>query len=93
MTQQSPWRAFPLTAAIALAGGLIFAALHAPLPWVLGPMSACAAAAAGGAKVALSANLRTPMVGLLGAYLGSRFDWATVAMMAANPWTAAGLLG
>ncbi len=56
-----------------LAGGLLFAALGLPLPWVLGPMAATLLASALGLPVAVPPLLRRAALLLLGALLGADF--------------------
>jgi len=55
------------------AGGAVFVALGAPLPWILGSMTACAAASLAGLPVAAGSATRRPMAAVIGVVLGSAF--------------------
>lgn len=55
------------------AGGSVFAALDLPLPWMLGSMAACTAAALSGWNPAMPAPLRAVMIAVLGVMLGAAF--------------------
>lgn len=62
-------------AAIAVggAGGALFAAIGMPLPWVLGSMTACAAASIARWPIQASSVTRRPMAAVIGTMLGSSF--------------------
>jgi len=62
-----------LSLVIGTAGGWLFYTLNMPLPWMMGSMFFVAVATIAGAPVALSLPLRTSMVAVLGALLGSAF--------------------
>nr|WP_237713898.1 AbrB family transcriptional regulator [Novosphingobium sp. Rr 2-17] len=64
------------------AGGAVFWAIGAPLPWVLGSMTACAAGSIAGLPVQASAATRRPMAAVLGVVLGSTFHPGLVAQAA-----------
>jgi membrane AbrB-like protein len=64
---------FVLALAVGAAGGLMFAWIGAPLPWVLGAMTACAVASVGGLPVAAGPATRRPMAAVIGVALGSSF--------------------
>lgn len=59
--------------AVGGAGGLFFWWLHAPLPWVVGSMAACAITSVAGAPIQASAATRRPMAAVIGVVLGSSF--------------------
>lgn len=65
--------ALVLAMALGGAGGALFAALHLPLPWMLGSMSACTLASLCGARPSVPYRLRALMIGVLGIMLGSAF--------------------
>jgi uncharacterized protein len=60
---------------IGTGGGLLFSYLHLPLPWMLGPMTACAIASMFRVPVAAHARIRPPMTVVIGILLGTRFKW------------------
>lgn len=64
---------FAAAIAIGAAGGALFAAIGAPLPWVLGSMAACALASIVRLPVAAGAATRRPMAAVIGVVLGSSF--------------------
>ncbi|KQM21123.1 monooxygenase [Sphingomonas sp. Leaf24] len=66
------------------AGGAIFAAVGAPLPWVLGSMAACAVASIAGLPIAASGATRRPMAAVIGLVLGSSFHPGLIAL--AREW-------
>lgn len=72
-----------LIAALALAvlGGAVFAWLRLPLPWMLGAMTASAAATFAGLRFEMPHALRVPMLGVLGVLLGSGFTTDVAAGM------------
>jgi membrane AbrB-like protein len=59
--------------ALGAAGGALFWAVGAPLPWVLGAMTACAAGSIAGLPIAASSATRRPMSAVIGVVLGSAF--------------------
>ncbi|ATP20707.1 MULTISPECIES: AbrB family transcriptional regulator [Sphingobium] len=59
--------------AVGAAGGALFWSIHAPLPWVLGSMAACAVASVAGLPIQASAATRRPMAAVIGVVLGSSF--------------------
>lgn len=63
-------------------GGGLFWAIGAPLPWVLGSMTACAAGGIAGMPVQASAATRRPMAAVLGVVLGSTFHPGLAAQVA-----------
>ncbi|MGE5548229.1 MAG: AbrB family transcriptional regulator [Solirubrobacterales bacterium] len=67
------WRSWALALGVGAAGGVLFNALHLPLPWMLGSMTACTVAALSGVPVAVPRHLRSVMMGVLGLMLGSAF--------------------
>lgn len=66
-------RDWSLALAVGAGGGGLFALLTLPLPWMMGAMAACTAAALGGLPVRVPARLRTVMIAVLGLMLGSAF--------------------
>jgi membrane AbrB-like protein len=64
---------FVAAIAVGGAGGALFAAIHAPLPWVLGSMAACAIASIARLPIAASGATRRPMAAVIGVVLGSSF--------------------
>ena len=64
---------FVAAIAVGGAGGAIFAAIGAPLPWVLGSMAACAVASIVRLPIAASGATRRPMAAVIGVVLGSSF--------------------
>ncbi len=58
---------------VGAAGGALFAAMAAPLPWVLGSMAACALASIARLPVAAGAATRRPMAAVIGVVLGCSF--------------------
>ena len=67
------WPRMALAIGLGLACGLIAAQTAMPLPWMLGPMLGCGAAALLGAPVHAPAVLRRPVVTVIGVMLGSAF--------------------
>ena len=61
---------FAAAVTVGAAGGALFAALHAPLPWVLGSMAACALASIARLPVAAGPATRRPMAAVIGVVLG-----------------------
>jgi membrane AbrB-like protein len=68
-----PYRKFLAAMVLGLAGGWGFARLQLPLPWMLGPMTLCTAAALLRAPIAAPAVVRPPMVMVIGVLLGAGF--------------------
>lgn len=58
---------------VGTAGGLLFFAIAAPLPWVLGSMAACAIASIVRLPIAAGPATRRPMAAVIGVVLGSSF--------------------
>lgn len=69
------------TLALALAAALAFAALHTPLPWMLGPLLTCAAVTMLGAPTATHRALRNAGQWAIGTSLGLYFTPAVVAVL------------
>lgn len=69
--EQAPGLALAL--GLAAAGGVLFSWLNTPLPWMLGPMTACCLAAMAGAKLRAPVRIRPLMSAVLGIMLGSTF--------------------
>lgn len=68
-----PWGSWALALLLGGAGGALFFVLDLPLPWMLGSMTACTAAALSGWKPAVARPLRGVMIAVLGIMLGSAF--------------------
>lgn len=66
-------RRVALALALGAAGGALFAAVKAPLPWMLGAMAFTTVAALAGAGLAVPAWLRNSLLAVLGVMLGSAF--------------------
>ena len=67
------WRPVLLALGLGSLGGAAFFVADLPLPWMLGAMSACIAAALAGLKPAMAVPLRATMLAVLGVMLGSAF--------------------
>ncbi len=68
-----PYLRFALALLLGLCGGLVFKALNLPLPFMLGAMTVCTAAAILRAPIAAPAVIRPPMSAVIGVMLGSGF--------------------
>lgn len=75
---------FVAAIAVGAAGGALFAAIGAPLPWVLGSMAACAIASIARLPIAASGATRRPMAAIIGVVLGSSFHPGLIAL--AREW-------
>lgn len=82
-----------LTVAVAAAGGAAFAALGWPAAWLMGSMTATAAAALAGLRVGLPPTLREVAFVLLGISIGSSATPESVGAMRAWPGSIALLAG
>jgi membrane AbrB-like protein len=73
----------PVLVAIAIGagGGLLFAALQAPLPWMMGAMVATTVASMSGLPQAIPPWSRPPTIAVLGVLLGSSFTQEMVGRM------------
>jgi membrane AbrB-like protein len=81
-----------LTLALGVAGGALFAALHLPLPWLLGAVVFNMIGSFAGLRLGLSTYVRTPALTVLGVTIGSALTpdlvgraqdwWLTLAAMA-----------
>ena len=63
-----------VTAALGTAGGAAAAGVGMPLPWMLGPMSACVVAALAGLPLAAPQGLRPVVIPVIGVMLGAGFS-------------------
>jgi membrane AbrB-like protein len=81
---QHPWARLLLGAGIGGAGGALFAALHLPLPWLIGSLLAVAAARLSGVPAEASRHARNYGFIVVGVALGLYFTPATAALMLAN---------
>lgn len=64
---------FGLALTIGILGALIFIAMSLPLPWMLGPMTACLFAAAAGLPIVGLQQIRPVMMAVIGVLIGSNF--------------------
>lgn len=71
---QFPYRRFFLALGIGLVGALIFVYLNAPLPWMLGAMTATTVAALAGVRIAAPSVVRMPMILIVGVMVGATFS-------------------
>lgn len=69
-----PYRRFAFALVLGVIGGALFYWLRLPLPWMLGAMTLCTAAALWGAPVAAPGVIRSPMSAIIGVMLGSGFS-------------------
>lgn len=84
MTAASRWEVLrPILSAVLIgaAGGLLFRALHLPLPWMMGSMVATTVASMAGVPQALPTWSRPPTIAVLGVLLGSSFTREIAARM------------
>ncbi len=72
-TFRSQLPALALALVLAAIGGVLFSWMKTPLPWMLGPMTACCLAAIAGAKLRAPVQIRPLMSAVLGIMLGSTF--------------------
>ncbi|HMN81997.1 MAG TPA: AbrB family transcriptional regulator [Burkholderiaceae bacterium] len=81
---------FAVALSIALSGGALFAWLHSPLPWLIGPLIACGLANIFGAK--LQSPLLSRNVGqwVIGTALGLYFTAETLQRLATLLWPLVG---
>lgn len=75
------WR-LAATLLLAVAAGALAQALHAPLPWLIGPLLATAGASALGAPLAASRRLRNAGQWIIGTALGLYFTPAVLGVVA-----------
>ncbi|MEN5083880.1 AbrB family transcriptional regulator [Bosea sp. TWI1241] len=87
-----PWRRFLLALALGVLGGFLFVQGRLPLPWMLGSMVFCTAAAILRAPVAAPGVIRPPMTAVIGVLLGSGFRPDLVAQLPNWLPTLAGLV-
>jgi hypothetical protein len=87
-----PWRRFALALALGICGGWLFAYARLPLPWMLGSMVFCTAAAIARTPVAAPPVIRPPMSAVIGVMLGSGFKPEIVAQLPGWLPTLAGLV-
>jgi uncharacterized protein len=69
-----PYRRFAFALGLGALGGLLFAALRLPLPWMLGSMAFCTVGALFRAPIAAPDIVRPPMAAIIGVLLGSGFS-------------------
>lgn len=79
-------RRFATALAIALAAGALFAWLHTPLPWLIGPLLACGLASTLGAPLHSYAVSRNAGMWVIGTALGLYFTPEVVARLASLWW-------
>ena len=70
----APYGRVALGLAIGVAGGWLFMLLTMPLPWMLGSMAFCTAAAVMGAPIRAPARIRPYMIVVVGIMLGSGYS-------------------
>lgn len=88
-----PVRAFLPTLLVAVAGGVLFRLLDLPLPWMLGPLVACAVANLRGAGLRWPPLLRDYGQWVIGTVLGLYFTPAVVhQVIGLAPWIAIGVV-
>ena len=75
------WRRVLTSLAVGTAGGVAFAALGLPLPWMMGAMGATTLASMAGLPQTIPAWSRPPTIAVLGVLLGSGFTREMVARM------------
>ena len=75
---------FVAAMAVGGAGGALFLAIGAPLPWILGSMAACAVGSIAGLPIAAGNATRRPMAAVIGVVLGSSFHPGLLAL--AREW-------
>jgi membrane AbrB-like protein len=73
LNRPGPW---PIALALALGavGGALFAAIHVPLAWMLGPMIANMIAAVRGVPVLVPHQVRVVVLAIVGVFLGGSFS-------------------
>ena len=81
-----------LALVLGIAGGLLFQWLRLPLPWMLGPMTACTVAAILEAPIAAPQVIRQPMSSVIGVLLGATFGPSVFAHAGAWVGTILGLV-
>jgi uncharacterized protein len=83
----------PRTLLVAVPAGALASALGIPLPWVIGPLTACAAANVLGAALSCPRAARSAGQWVIGTALGLYFTPAVVSQVSAYaPWVAAGIV-
>lgn len=80
-----PYVRFLAALILGIAGGVLFYRAGLPLPWMLGPMTACTIAALLRAPIAAPSVLRPPMSAVIGVMLGAAFSPDLLAQVAT--WT------
>jgi uncharacterized protein len=76
-----PYLKLSLALTLGVAGGFLFKWLRLPLPWMLGPMTACTLAALMRWPIAAPAIVRQPMSAVIGVLLGATFSPAVFAQV------------
>lgn len=87
-----PYRRFALALALGGLGGWLFVQARLPLPWMLGSMVFCTAAALIKLRVAAPPVIRPPMTAVIGVMLGASFKPDVVAQLPNWLPTLAGLV-
>ena len=82
-----PWLRTAAALALGAVAALVFAALGAPLPWLIGPLLATAAASMAGAPLTAAPSLRNAGQVLIGTALGLDFTPQVVALVVSH-WAA-----
>jgi len=80
------------TLLVGAAGGYLFSRLHAPLPWMMGSLTACTLAALAGVRLFMPNTLRRVWMVVLGVMLGAAFAPDTLDRLAGWAGVFAGML-
>lgn len=72
-------------------GGLLFAVLGLPLPWMLGALSATIALAMAGVRLQVPERIRPPVIAVVGVMLGAGFKPGILQQAAQWTWSLAAL--
>ncbi|WP_050464528.1 AbrB family transcriptional regulator [Herbaspirillum autotrophicum] len=93
MDSSFPWRAFLLTLLIGIAAALVCLLLHTPLPWMIGPLFATAAARMRGIRLHAPVRVREAGQWVIGTALGLYFTPVVLTTLASFiEWTVAAVL-
>lgn len=87
-----PWRRFLFALALGVLGGWLFVRMNLPLPWMLGSMVFCTAAAIARLPVAAPPVIRPPMTVVIGVMLGAGFRPELIGQLGSWLPTLAGLI-
>jgi uncharacterized protein len=87
-----PYGKLGLALGLGLLGGFLFQWLRLPLPWMLGPMTACTLGAVAQLPIAAPQVVRQPMSAIIGVLLGATFGPSVFAQVGAWAATIFGLV-